>query len=144
MFLLQGQLSVLTLILVSIPPPHVTTVALLLFHQQCRWLVTVKHASMLRMWLCMKWLEMCYGAWLYGVHRMPQDGSSFEWHQPCKNQTVMQLHHLGEYSKQIMMDKNLWHSLHPSIRWEFWPHNLLFWLIQLHLSQSSSNMNWHR
>ena len=35
------------------------------FCQKCRWQVTAKHASTLRMWLCMKW----HGAWLYGVHR---------------------------------------------------------------------------
>ena len=34
----------------------------------------------LRMWLCM-WR----GAWLYGVHRTRQDGSSFMWHQPCQH-----------------------------------------------------------
>ena len=33
------------------------------------------------MWLCMKW----HGAWLYGVHRTRQDGSSFMWHQPCQH-----------------------------------------------------------
>ena len=48
--------------------------------QKCRWQVTAKHAYILRMWLCMKW----HGAWLYGVHRMRQDGSSFMWHQPCQ------------------------------------------------------------
>ena len=35
--------------------------------------------------VCVMW----HGAWLYGVHRMRQDGSSFTWHQPCNNQTVM-------------------------------------------------------
>ena len=35
------------------------------FCRKCRWLVTAKHACILRMWLCMKW----HGAWLYGVHR---------------------------------------------------------------------------
>ena len=29
------------------------------------------------------------GAWLYGVHRMHRDGSSFMWHQRCNNQTVL-------------------------------------------------------
>ena len=66
-FLLQGQLSVLTLLSVSVPP-RATSVARKRsrsFCQKCRWQVTAKHASTLRMWLCMKW----HGAWLYGVHR---------------------------------------------------------------------------
>ena len=50
------------------------------FCQKCRWQVTAKHAYTLRMWFCMKW----HGAWLCGVHRMRQDGSSFMWHQPCQ------------------------------------------------------------
>ena len=50
------------------------------FCQKRRWQVTTKHAYTLRMWLCMKWS----GAWLYGVHRPCQDGSSFLWHQPCQ------------------------------------------------------------
>ena len=66
-FLLQGWLSVLTLISVSFPP-CVTAVARKRpqsFCQKCRWQVTAKHAYTLSMWLCMKW----HGAWLYGVHR---------------------------------------------------------------------------
>ena len=50
------------------------------FCQKCRWQVTVKYAWAWRMWLYMKW----HGAWLYGVHRMRWDGSSFMWHQPCQ------------------------------------------------------------
>ena len=50
------------------------------FCQKCRWQVAAKHACTLHMWLCMK----RNGAWLYGVHRMCQDGSSFMWHQPCQ------------------------------------------------------------
>ena len=50
------------------------------FCQKCRWQVPAKHACILRMWLCMKW----HGAWVYGVHRTCQDGSSFMWHQPCQ------------------------------------------------------------
>ena len=30
--------------------------------------------------LCMKW----HGTWLYGVHKMHRDSSSFVWHQPCQ------------------------------------------------------------
>ena len=66
-FILQGRLSVLTLISVSVPT-RVTAVARKRsrsFCQTCRWQVTVKHAYSLRMWLCMKW----HDAWLYGVHR---------------------------------------------------------------------------
>ena len=50
------------------------------FCLKCRWQVTAKHAYTWHMWLCMKW----HGAWLYGVHRMCQGGSSFTWHQPCQ------------------------------------------------------------
>ena len=67
-FLLQGRLSVLTPISVSVPP-RVTAVARKRsrsFCQNCRWQVTAKHAYTLRMWLCMKW----HGAWLYSVHRI--------------------------------------------------------------------------
>ena len=46
------------------------------FCQKCRWQVTAKHAHTLHMWLCMKWR-----AWLYGVHKTRQDGSSFMWHK---------------------------------------------------------------
>ena len=61
--------------------PRVTAVARKRsFSQKCKWQVTAKHACTLRMWLCMKW----YGAWLYGVHRMRRDGSSFMWQQPCQ------------------------------------------------------------
>ena len=76
---LRGQLSVLTLILVSIPPPcyHKRSLSLC---QKCRWEVTAEDAYTLSMWLCMKW----HGAWLYGVHRMCQDSSSFMWSQPCQ------------------------------------------------------------
>ena len=58
--------------------------------QKCRWQVTAKHTYTLRMWLCMKW----HGAWLYGVHRMRRDGSSFMWHQPyqrCKYTTSVDI-----------------------------------------------------
>ena len=48
--------------------------------QKCRWQVTAKHASSLHMWLCMKW----HGVWLYGVHGMCWEGSSFMWHQLCQ------------------------------------------------------------
>ena len=40
-----------------------------------------------------------YGAWLYGENRTHWDGSSFKWYQPCKNQTMLRLHHLGGYPK---------------------------------------------
>ena len=66
-FLLQGQLSVLTLISVSVPAPcyRIARKRSRSFCQKCRWQVTAKYACTLRMWLCMKW----HGAWLYGVHR---------------------------------------------------------------------------
>ena len=80
--LLQGQLSVQTLIWYSFHP-RVTAVARKRsrpFCQKCRWQDTAKHACTLRMWLCMKW----HGAWLYRVRRTRGDGSSFMWHQPCQ------------------------------------------------------------
>ena len=52
-FVLQGQLSVLILISVSIPP-HVTTVAYKKsqsFHQKCRWQVTAKLTHTSYTWL---------------------------------------------------------------------------------------------
>ena len=66
-FLLQGRLSVLTLIRY---PFHARVTAVARkrsrsFCQKCRWQVTAKHTYTLRMWLYMKW----HGAWLYGVHR---------------------------------------------------------------------------
>ena len=64
-FLLQGQLSVLTLVWVSVHPRVTAVACKRSFCQKCRWLVTAKHACTLRMWLCMKW----HGARLYGVHR---------------------------------------------------------------------------
>ena len=58
-FLLQGQLSVLTLISVSVPPPCYRSIVARersrSFCQKCRWQVTAKHACSLRMWLCVKW-----------------------------------------------------------------------------------------
>ena len=60
------------------------------FCQKCRWQVAGKRTYTLRMWLCMKW----HGAWLYGVHRMRRDGSSFMWHQPrqrCKYTTSVDI-----------------------------------------------------
>ena len=69
-FLLQGQLSVQTLILVSIPPP-VTAVARKnkrsqSFCQKCRWLVTAKSTCTLHMWLWMKWhCKLVHGCMVY-------------------------------------------------------------------------------
>ena len=51
------------------------------FCRKYRWQVAAEYACTLSMWPCMKW----YGAWLYGVHRTRQDGSSFMWHQPCQH-----------------------------------------------------------
>ena len=78
--LLQGQVYMLTLILVSVRPPVTAVARSRSFCQKCRWQVTAKHACTCRMWLCMKW----HGAWLYGVHSTRRDGSSFMWHQLCE------------------------------------------------------------
>ena len=80
--------------------PRVTAVACKRprsFCQKCRWQVTAKHAYTLHMWLCMKW----YGTWLYGVHRMRQEGSSFMWHQPCQ---------LCKYTTSVDIQKRASHS----------------------------------
>ena len=80
-FLLQGQLSVLTLISVSVPR-CVTTIARKRsrsFCQKCRWQVTAKRTYTLRMWLYMKW----HGAWC--TQNLRRDGSNFMWHQPCQH-----------------------------------------------------------
>ena len=37
----------------------------------------------------------CHGVWLYGMHRMCWDSSSFTWHQPCNNKTVLLVHHFS-------------------------------------------------
>ena len=71
-FLLQGQLSVLTLISVSVPPPYYCSSTKKIPNILPKVQVTTKHACTLRMWLCMKW----HGAWLYGVHRTRRDGTS--------------------------------------------------------------------
>ena len=83
-FLLQGRLSVLALISVSVPP-RVTAVARKRsrsFCQTCGWQVTAKHVYTLRMWLCMKW----HGAWLYGVHRICAEMAAVSCgtDQPCQ------------------------------------------------------------
>ena len=66
-FLLQCQLSVLTLISLSVPP-RVTAVKDPGHSARSAGgrLQPLKHAYTLRMWLCMK----LHGAWLYGVHRI--------------------------------------------------------------------------
>ena len=91
-FLLQGQLSVLTLISVSVPARKRSRS----FCQKCRWQVTAKHGYTLCMWICMK----CHGAWLYGAHRTRRDGSSFMSHQPChveSRASAVSLLESGEY-----------------------------------------------
>ena len=68
-FLLRGQLSVLTLISVSVPPPcyrHCTHPTYVVLHE-------------------VTW----HGACLYGIHRTRWDGIGFTWHQPHNNQTAL-------------------------------------------------------
>ena len=80
--LLQGQLSVLTLILISFHPrvTAVTRKRSRAFCQKCRWRVTDKHTSTLRIWLCMKWQDMVHGCMVHT--ELARYGSSFTWHQP--------------------------------------------------------------
>ena len=63
-------------------------------------MVRAEHACTLRMWLCMKWCDVMHGCMVYT--ECTEDGSSFEWHQPCNNQTALQLHHLGGHSRHAV------------------------------------------
>ena len=57
-FLLQGQLSLLTLILVSVPPAC--------YCQKCRGLVTAKHTCIPCIWLQIKWYcKLMHGCMVY-------------------------------------------------------------------------------
>ena len=100
--LLQGQLSVLTRISLSVPP---------LCYRSSPWKIPdflpnmqVAGYSWTRIHPSYVALHevTCHGAWLYGVHRTRRDGSSFTWHQPCKNQTALHVHHFGWYSKRAI------------------------------------------
>ena len=67
-FLLQGQLSVLTLISVSVPPPcyRIARKRARSFCQKCRCQVTAKHAYTLPMWFWMKWhCKLVHGWMMY-------------------------------------------------------------------------------
>ena len=56
------------------------------FCQKYRWQVTAEHACILCKWLCMKWCDTVHGCMVYTEHA---DDSSFTWHQPGNNQTVL-------------------------------------------------------
>ena len=88
-FLLQGQLSVLTLISVSVLPrvTAVTRKRSPSFCQKCRRQVTAKYACTLRMWLSMKWRDMVHGCMVY-TERAETVAVSRTWHQLCNNQTA--------------------------------------------------------
>ena len=76
-FLVQGQLSVLTPISVSVPPPcyRSSTYKIPVI------LPKVQVAGyILRMWLCM--VTWCMVVWC--TQNLRQDGSSFMRHQPCQ------------------------------------------------------------
>ena len=66
--LLQGQLSVLTLILVSTAPPCYCNSIIYIrsrpFCQKCRWQVTAKHTYTLPMWLWKKWHRKLVHGWM--------------------------------------------------------------------------------
>ena len=79
-FLLQGQLSVVTLISVSIPPSCYHSIKDLGHCAKSAGGRLQLNTHARYMWFCMK----RHGAWLYDVHRMRWDGSSFMWHQPCQ------------------------------------------------------------
>ena len=87
-FLLQGQLSVLTLIFGIRSIPRVTAVARKRsrsFCQKCRWQVTAKQVYTLRMWpyVCaLNEVTRCTVVWC--TQNLRRDGSSFMWHQPCQ------------------------------------------------------------
>ena len=97
-FLLQGQLSVLTLISVSIPP-RVTTVAhkrSWSFCQKCRWQVTAKHTYTLPMWLWMKWHCNLVHGWMVYTELAPKR-QHFTWHQPCNIHRALPVYHFHGY-----------------------------------------------
>ena len=97
------------------------------------------------------------GAWLCGVPRTCRDSNSLEWHHPCKNQTALQLHHLGGYSKRVV--KSYSHSFRVSCfecgllersfsaryRWEMcccsWAFCWCFWLALVSPTTSTSFLN---
>ena len=63
-FILQGQLSVLTLISLSVPPPCYCSSPwkiLVILPKVHRWQVTAKHVCTLCMWICMKWCKLACG-----------------------------------------------------------------------------------
>ena len=96
---LQGQLSVLTLILVSVPPLcYYSNMWKNHVHSAKLQVAGYSETRMHPMHVALDEVTW-YGVWLYVVHRTQRDGSSFEWHPPCKNQTMLQLHHFGGYSR---------------------------------------------
>ena len=48
------------------------------------------------MCLCMKWRDTVHGCMMC-TQNVCRDGNSFTWHQPCNNQTALQVHHFGGY-----------------------------------------------
>ena len=105
--------------------PRVTAVARKRARSICqkrRWWVTCSERRMPRHPTYVTLHEvMWHGAWLYGVRRTHQDGSSFTWHQPCNNQTVLYVHHFGSYSKRAV--KSYSHSFRIT-----WDKNLITYL----------------
>ena len=80
-FPLQGQLSVLTLISVSVPP-HVTAVSRKRsssFCQKCRWQVTAKTCIHVT-YVALHEVTWCMVVWC--PQNLCWDSSSFTWHQP--------------------------------------------------------------
>ena len=83
-FPLRGQLSVLTLISVFVPP-RVTAVARKRsrsFCPKCRWQVTPKHTYTLPMWISMKWHCNRMHGWM-GYTKLAPKRQHFTWHLPC-------------------------------------------------------------
>ena len=110
--------------------PHVTAVAhkkSWSFCQTCRWQVTAKQACALHNWLCMKW-HMVHDCMVYTEWA---EMAAVSRHQPCKNQTVLQLHHLGGYSKHAV--KSYSHSFR--VTWQ--EHSESAWERRIMLPKSS-------
>ena len=70
------------------------------FCQKCRWQVTAKHTCTQCGFEWSDTVNWCMVEW--GTQTLCRDGSSFTWHQPRNNQTVLSVHHFCGYSKRAM------------------------------------------
>ena len=99
-FLLSGQLSALTLISVSVPPPcyRSSTWKILSFCQKCRWQITAQPTCILCMWFRIKW--HCKG--VHGVHRTCVETAAVS-RDTSYVTTKQRCNHLIGYSKRAKL-----------------------------------------